>query len=371
VNSTILRRAAAPGIAALALGLSLSACGAGNEQATKNTSATVQGASGTLNGAGSSAQEAAQSAWQAGFQGANPDVTVNYDPVGSGGGREQFISGGVDFAGTDAYLSEDDGEVSGAKKRCDNQDAIEIPNYVSPIAVVYNVQGVDKLQLSPKVIASIFDGKIKKWNDPQIAADNPGAKLPAQNITAVHRSDDSGTTKNFTDYLSKAGEGAWAHDPDGVWPTKTGEAAQGTSGVVAAVKNGQGTIGYVDESQAGDLGVASVKVGDAYVAPSAEGAAKALEVSKPVDGRPAGDMAYDINRTTTESGAYPILLTSYLVACPTYKDKGTADLVKGYLSYIISDEGQQAAAKQAGSAPLPASVQQEAQGIVDKIKAQG
>ena len=371
MNSTILRRAAAPGIAALALGLTLSACGAGNEQATKNSSATIEGLSGTLNGAGSSAQEAAQSAWQAGFQGANPDVTVNYDPVGSGGGREQFISGGVDIAGSDAYLSDDEGELAAAKKRCDNQDPIEIPNYVSPIAVVYNLDGVDKLQLSPKVVAEIFDGKIKKWNDPKIAADNPDAKLPAENITAVHRSDDSGTTKNFTDYLSKAGEGAWTHEADGLWPTKTGEAAQGTSGVVAAVKNGKGTIGYADESQAGDLGIASIKVGDAYVAPSAEGAAKVLEISPRVEGRPAADMAIDLDRTTTEAGTYPLLLTSYLIACPTYKDKATADRVKGYLSYIVSDEGQQAAAKSAGSAPLADSLQQEAKGIVDKIKAQG
>ena len=372
MNSTILRRAAGPGIAALALGLSLSACAAGNESAnTNNSSATVKGLSGTLNGAGSSAQEAAQSAWTAGFQSANSDVTVNYDPVGSGGGREQFLSGGVDFAGSDAYLSDDEGELAGAKKRCSNQDAIEVPNYVSPIAVVYNIDGVDKLQLSPQVIAAIFDGKITKWNDPKIAADNPGAKLPAQNITPVHRSDDSGTTKNFTDYLNQASSGAWKHEADDVWPTKSGEAAQGTSGVVAAVKNGSGTIGYADESQAGDLGVATVKVGNEYVAPSADSAAKVLEVSKRVEGRAPVDMAIDLDRTTTESGAYPIVLTSYLLACPTYSDKGAADRVKGYLSYIISDEGQQAAAKAAGSAPLPASLQQEAQGIVEKIKAQG
>ena len=370
MNRTSVRRVAAPGIAALTLALGLSACGAANEEPAKNSSATVEGLSGTLNGAGASSQEAAQAAWQSGFQQANPDVTVNYDPVGSGGGREQFIAGGVDFAGSDSYLSDDEGELTDATKRCGG-GPIEVPAYVSPIAVVYNVEGVDKLQLSAPVLAGIFDGKITKWNDPEIAKENPGAKLPAEKITAVHRSDDSGTSKNFTDYLSKAGDGRWSYEPDGLWPTKSGEAAQGTSGVIAAVKNGSGTIGYADESQAGDLGVATIKVGEEYLAPSADSAAKVLEVSPRVKGRPSVDMAFDLDRETTESGAYPITLASYLIACQTYDDKKTADLVKGYLSYVISSEGQDAAAKTAGSAPLPASLQQEAQGIVEKIAAKG
>jgi phosphate transport system substrate-binding protein len=371
VNRNTFRRVAGPGIAALALGLGLSACAAGNEEQTTNTSATVEGLSGTLNGAGSSAQEAAQAAWQAGFQTANPEVTVNYDPVGSGGGREQFISGGVPFAGSDSYLDDEDGELAAAKKQCLGEDPIEIPNYVSPIAVVYNLEGVEDLQLSAPVIAEIFDGKITKWNDPKIAAENPSVKLPAETITPVHRSDDSGTTENFTDYLSQAGEGAWKHEPEGLWPTKTGEAAQGTSGVVAAVKNGTGTIGYADASQAGDLGVAKVKVGDEYVGPTAEAAAKVLEVSPRVEGRPEVDMAFELDRATEESGAYPVVLTSYMIACQSYEDGATADLVKGYLSYVVSDEGQDAAAETAGSAPLPDSLQEEAAGIVENIKAKG
>lgn len=371
MKRTSFRRVAAPSIAALALGLGLSACGAANEEKATNTSATVEGLSGTLNGAGSSAQEAAQQAWQAGFQTANPDVTVNYDPVGSGGGREQFIAGGVAFAGSDSYLSDEEGELSGAKKTCLGEDPIEVPNYVSPIAVVYNVEGVDNLQLSPEAIAGIFSGKITKWNDPKIAADNPDAKLPAQTITPVHRADDSGTTENFADYMSQAAGDAWPHEPDGMWPIKSGEAAQGTSGVVAAVKSGSGTIGYADESQAGDLNVAKVKVGDEYVAPTPEAAAKVLEVSSRVEGRPDVDMAFDLDRATEESGVYPVVLTSYVIACQTYEDKATADLVKGYLDYVVGEDGQKAAAETAGSAPLPASLQEEALGIVEKISAKG
>lgn len=374
MNRSTFRRVAGPGVAALALTIGLSACGAGNEGDTGNgdSEATVEGLSGTLNGAGSSAQEAAQGAWQAGFQTANPDVTVNYDPVGSGGGREQFIAGGnIAFAGSDAYLSEDENELASAKERCLGEDPIEIPNYVSPIAVIYNLEGVDNLQLSGETLAKIFTGDITKWNDAAIAADNPDVELPDANITAVHRADDSGTTDNFTAYLEAAAPEVWTYGEVGEWPIKHGEAALQTSGVVSAVTNGSGTIGYADASQAGDLGVAAIKVGEEYVGPSAEAAAKVLEVSPRVDGRPDVDMAVDLDRATEESGAYPIVLISYLIACQTYEDQNTADLVKGYLTYIVSDEGQQAAAETAGSAPLSDTLQEEAQGIVEGIKAQG
>jgi phosphate transport system substrate-binding protein len=244
-----------------------------------------------------------------------------------------------------------------------------VPAYVSPIAVVFNLSGVDSLNLTPEVIAQIFDGKITKWNDQAIAALNDGVDLPATAISPVHRSDDSGTTDNFTQYLNAASSGAWKYDADGVWPIKGGEAAEGTSGLVAAVKGGEGTIGYADESQAGGLGLVSVKVGSEFVAPSAEGAAKAVAVSKRVEGRPAVDMAIDIDRTTTESGAYPIVLTSYLIACQHYTDANEAALVKGFLSYIVSDAGQQAAAQQAGSAPLDSQLAGEAADVVGAISA--
>ncbi len=373
MNRTSLRRVAGPGIAALALTLGLSACGAANESTAGegDSSAAVEGLSGTLNGAGSSAQEAAQAAWQAGFQTANPDVTVNYDPVGSGGGREQFIAGGVAFAGSDAYLSDEEGELAAAKERCLGQDPIEIPNYLSPIAVIHNLEGVEELRLSGEALAGIFAGDITQWDDPAIAEDNPDAELPSARITPVHRADDSGTTDNFTAYLDSVAPDVWTHGEVGEWPINNGEAAQGTSGVVAAVENGSNTIGYADASQAGDLGVAAIKVGDEYVAPSPEAAAKVLEVSPRVEGRAATDMAFELDRSTQESGTYPIVLTSYLLACPTYEDAETADLVKGYLSYIVSDEGQDAAAENAGSAPLSDALQDEAQGIVENIKVGG
>jgi phosphate transport system substrate-binding protein len=369
VKTMSIRRAILPGVAALTL--ALTGCGAANDSSGgssgDDTGNSSESLSGTLNGGGSSAQEAAQAVWRAGFQEANPGVTVNYDPVGSGTGRENFISKAYSFAGSDSALSTDEGELDAAKERCGG-DVIEVPAYISPIAVIFNLPGVDELNLEPETIARIFDGKITTWNDPAIATDNPDADLPDTAITPVHRSDDSGTTGNFTDYLSKAAGDAWPYDPDGVWPIQGGEAAEGTSGVVAAVKAGEGTIGYADESQAGGLSIAAIGVGEEFNKPSAEGAAAVVAASPRAEGRGANDMVVEIDRTATESGDYPLLLTSYLIACPTYDDANEGKLVKGFLSYVVSEEGQQAAADQAGSAPLDSDMASEAAGIVDAIK---
>ncbi|GAA1476895.1 phosphate ABC transporter substrate-binding protein PstS [Nocardioides aestuarii] len=359
-----MRRAIVPGIAALTL--ALAGCSASNEGGGSGSEGSESGLSGTLSGGGASSQEAAQNAWRAGFQGENPDVVVNYDPIGSGGGREQFIGGGYPFTGTDSHLSEEDGEIDGATERCGG-DYIEVPNYVSPIAVIFNVEGVDELNLSPETLASIFNNEITSWDDPAIAEDNPDADLPSENITAVHRSDESGTTGNFTNYLGTVAEDEWPHGSIEEWPIDAGEGANGTSGVVSAVTNGTNTIGYADASQAGDLGKANVGVGDEFVGPTAEAAAKILEVSPRTEGRIDTDMAFDLDYNTEESGTYPIVLTSYLVACTTYDDAEEGELVKGYLAYIVSDEGQQAAAENAGSAPLSPDLASQAQEIVDGI----
>jgi phosphate transport system substrate-binding protein len=359
---------------ALAGALALSACGAANEQNASSGGSgggeTTGGAtelSGTLVGAGASSQQAAMQGWTAGYSGVQPGVTVNYDPVGSGGGREQFTSGGVDFAGSDAYL--DDEELAQAEERCGGGEVFELPDYISPIAVVYNLDGVDELNLSPQVIAGIFDREITTWNDPAIAADNPGVTLPDLPITPVNRSDESGTTENFTEYLAAAAGEAWPHEPDGNWPVPGGEAAQGTSGVISAVSGGNGTIGYADESQAGDRGVAAVGVGEDFVAPTPEAAAAVVEKSERVPGRGQYDFAIELARDTTESGSYPIVLVSYHIGCTTYDDAEKAGLVADFMGYVISEEGQQAAAQAAGSAPISDALRQQAQTAVDAITA--
>jgi phosphate transport system substrate-binding protein len=355
----------------LAGSLAVSSCGAANERGASaggGSDPSQEQLSGTLNGAGSSAQQAAMQGWTAGFNAEQAGVTVNYDPVGSGGGREQFLSGGVDFAGSDSPLSTDE-ELSQAKERCGGGEVFELPNYVSAIAVVYRLPGVDELNLSPETIAKIFSGSVTTWNDPAITAENPDAKLPSSPITPVHRSDKSGTTKNFTDYLDKASGGAWTQGAVDEWPTQGGEAANGTSGVIQAVQGGEGTIGYADESQAGDLGVAKIKVGATFVAPSPEAAAAVVANSAPVEGRGQYDLAVAVNRTTTSADEYPIVLVSYHIGCVTYDDQATADAVKAFESYVVSEEGQQASAENAGSSPITDDARSDAQTVIDAISA--
>jgi len=349
------------------LAFGAAACGDDDEPSAGGTSASGgEQLSGTIAGAGASSQAAAQEAWRAAFQEANPGATVSYDPVGSGGGREQFVAGGVQFAGSDAALEGE--ELEGAQKVCKGPDnLIEIPAYISPIAIVYNLDGVEELQLSPETLARIFKGEITTWDDPAIAADNPDADLPGDRISVVHRSDESGTTENLAEYLSAVAGDVWDFEVSGDWPVKGQEAAQGTSGVIEAVTAGRGSIGYADASQAGELGQAAIKVGDAYVAPSAEGAAKAVEASPETDDPGEHVFTYTLDRTTTAAGAYPVTLISYLIACTQYDDAATASLVKGYLDYVISPDGQARAQEAAGSAPLSDALREKFQPAVDAI----
>jgi phosphate transport system substrate-binding protein len=355
----------------IAIAVSLALLAVGVAACGSSDSGSSSSLSGQVAGAGSTAQEAAQEAWTAEFENENSGVTISYDAVGSGGGREQFIAGGVAFAGSDAALEEEEGELSKALDRCKPGQLIEIPAYVSPIAIVYNLEGVESLRLSPETLAKIFNQEITSWSDKAIAADNPGVELPDTRITPVNRSDESGTTENFTDYLSQVVPSVWTYEVSGDWPVKGGEAAQGTSGVVEAVSAGDGAIGYADASQAGELGVATIEVGGEFVEPSAEAAAKILEESPEDKSIAKGPymFPFELDRKTESQGTYPIVLVSYLIACTEYGSASEAEIVKGYLEYAISPEGQEVAAENAGSAPLAASLTKKIEPAVEAIEA--
>jgi phosphate transport system substrate-binding protein len=359
--------------AALAAGtLAVAGCGGDDDSSAADAGAAAATAAtsdvaGTIAGAGASSQDAAMEAWIAGFQRANPGATVSYDPVGSGGGREQFVAGGTVFGGTDAHLADD--ELTAAQERCGGVDnLIEIPVYVSPIAIAFNLPGVDALNLSPETLARIMKREITTWNDPAIVADNPGADLPDTEITTVSRSDESGTTENVQQYLAAVAPKVWTYEVDGNWPVKGGESAQGTSGVVDAIGAGEGTIGYADASQVADLGVARIKVGADFVPPSAKAAAAILEESPETDDPGAHVVTYDLKRDTSAQGTYPIVLVSYEMACTRYAKAQDAAVVKPFLSWIISPEGQEVAASAAGSAPLSAAIRSAIQPAVDAIQ---
>jgi phosphate transport system substrate-binding protein len=356
---------------AATLVLGVAACGSSSNEETGGGSSSGGEVSGEIAGAGSTAQQAAQEAWIAEFENENSGVTISYDPVGSGGGREQFLAGGVAYAGSDAALSTEEGELEKAEKQCEPGELVEVPVYISPIAIIYNLPGVEELQLDPETLAKIFAQEITSWNDPAIAKDNPRVELPETRITPVNRSDESGTTQNFTEYLSEVVPSVWKFEVSGDWPVKGGEAASGTSGVVEAVSAGEGAIGYADASQAGELSVAKVKVGKEWAEPTAEAAAKIVEES-PLDKELSPGkytIAYELDRKTESQGTYPIVLVSYFIACTKYGSASEAEAVKAYAEYVVSPEGQELAAEQAGSAPLSSTLTKKVTPAVEAIEA--
>ncbi len=325
----------------------LSSCAANEDTPAPGPNGAL---SGTINGIGASSQGSAQEAWVADFQNQNSKVTVNYAPEGSGAGREAFIAGGADFAGSDSTLKDE--EIAGGFAGCTTDSGyVEVPVYISPIAVIFNVDGVSDLKLDAATLAGIFTGEITKWDDAAITALNPGVTLPAATITAVHRSDDSGTTKNFADYLGKVAPEVWDAEASDTFPYK-GEAAAKTAGVVDAVTNGQNTIGYADASASSGLTAAAIEVGGEFVSYSAEGAAAVVASSPLVEGRADTDLAIKLDRTTTDPSHYPLVLVSYIIACQQYTDAETGPLVQAYISSIASEFGQAKAAAAAGAAPL-------------------
>lgn len=356
-------------LAAVALvGLTGCATNETPETGTPETESPSTSLSGSLVGAGASSQGEAQNSWIASFLDVQPDITINYDPAGSGTGRENFQQGAAQFAGSDrAFKLEEITDGSFATCAADS-GLVELPLYISPIAIIFNIDGVDSLNLDAESLAKIFTGEITKWNDPVIAAQNAETELPDLAITPVHRSDKSGTTGNFTDYLGAAAADVWTYGSVEEWPIDGGEAAAQTSGVVSAVEGGNGMIGYADASRAGGLGTVNVKVGDEYVPYSPEAAAAVVDASPLEEGRTSADLAIALDRNTDAAGVYPIVLISYLIGCETYEDSAVAPLVKEYFTYAASEAGQKIAADNAGSAPISSEMRTQIEAAIATIK---
>ncbi|MDF2666151.1 MAG: ABC-type phosphate transport system, periplasmic component [Microbacterium sp.] len=323
--------------------------------------------SGTITAGGSSAQSNAQAAWTAAYNAQAKGVTINYDKSqGSGGGVTNFLSGAYDFAGSDSPLNAD--QTAQSKALC-TEGGVNIPVYLDGVAIIFNVPGVTDLKLSGETIAKIFALQITDWSDPAITKDN-GTALPAGAITTVARSDGSGTTQNFTNYLAATQSSVWTSPAGKDWPIEGNVSKQkGGSGVVEAVKAGSGTIGYADHSAIGTLNAAAIIQDGTAIPYSAEAvtatfAAAAVDASNGVP----GDLSkkFDYSKLTAET--YPIPLVSYAIACSTFKDTKQSALVKSYLGFVTSTTGQQVAAKNAGSAPLPDSVLAAAAKTLEAIK---
>ena len=349
----------------------LAGCAANETAAPADSAPADNGAettslSGTIDATGASSQGSAQEAWVAGFQTANPDANVLYEATGSGVGRDNFKAGASDFIGSDRAFKIEEIE-EGGFGACASDDIVEVPNYISPIAIAFNLGDVKELNLDADTIAKIFSGQITTWNDPAIAALNEGVELPDTIITPVHRADASGTQETFQNYLAATAPSVWTYEPSDEWPLQSGEGADGTSGVVDAIKAGEGYIGFADASRTSELGSVAVKNGDEFIPYSAEAAAALVEASPLEEGRAAHDLAFAVDPAAAPAGSYPIALVSYLIGCVEYDDAEVASLVKGYLHYVTSEEGQQVAAEAAGAAPLSAALIEKVSTAIDAI----
>ncbi|MCC9306598.1 phosphate ABC transporter substrate-binding protein PstS [Kitasatospora sp. RB6PN24] len=358
-------KALAIGAVALVSSLSLAACGSDNNNST-GTAAASGGASSAaaiacaskqanLLAAGSTAQANAIDVWKNAYGTACSGTTLNYNGVGSGAGVAQFNQGKVAFAGTDFALKSTD--IDASKQVCQNGgQAIDLPMVAGLVSIVYNVDGVSHLTLDGPTTAKIFNSEITKWNDPAIAALNPGVTLPATDITTFHRSDDSGTTFNLTSYFAKASNGAWTAPASKTWAGKGGQSAAGSAGVSSQVKATKGSIGYVELSyaQTNSLTSASINTGASKpVDPTAANAAITLGNSTVVG--TGNDLALQLDYGTKAENAYPIVLVTYEVACDKGNKADTLDSLKSFLTYAASDAGQQAISSK-GYVPMPAAV---------------
>jgi phosphate transport system substrate-binding protein len=347
---------------ALTATLALAACGSDNNTnppASGSTSGGSAGgsiscASGTLTAQGSTAQANAMSQWTKAYQTACNGATISYQGTGSGAGQSAFIAGTADFAGSDSALPAADQPKADA--RCKSGPAIHLPMVVGPIAVAFNVSGVTSLQLKDATIAKIFAGKITTWDAADIKADNPGVTLPSTKILAVHRADSSGTTDNFTKFLAATAASDWTFGHDKSWKAPGGQAENKSDGVSSAVKSTDGAIGYVEWSfaQVNSLNIAKVGNGAGEFAELTGDAAGKTIASAKVTGT-APDLTLSIDYKTTTPGAYPIVLVTYEIVCSKGNSSTALPLLKSFLAYTASTDGQAAAAK-AGYAPLPESV---------------
>lgn len=353
VSPKLVRRAGATAAGLAAVSLVLTACGEASS-------------AGTVTGEGSTAQQKAIEHF-ASVLTDNDGAILDYTGSGSGDGIKKFLASDVDFAGSDSPLKE--AEVADAKARCGGNDAWHLPLVAGPVAIAFNLPGVDKLNLDAPTMAKIFDSKITSWDDPAIKALNPDAKLPATKIIPVHRSDSSGTTDNFTRYLNTAAPAEWPYEHSKEWKGQGGSGASKSTGVGDTVKKTEGAVTYVEWGFAteNDLSIAAVDFGAGATELTAATAGKALDAAQFV--KPdSKDLVVDTGALygLKEAGAYPLVLTTYEIVCSTgYADAEVSKNLKSAFSAIL-DKGQ-TGLDELGYVPLPEAFKTKLRGTIDAL----
>jgi phosphate transport system substrate-binding protein len=357
------RQVTTAGLAVCAI--ALAACSSSSSPTTTSTSTSTATSSatasaslsGTLNGSGSTFQTVYQQAAISAFKSVQPNMTVNYGSGGSGKGRTDLASGVTNFGGSDSPIP------AAEMPNFHGKTVLYFPVFLGPITVSYNLSGVSSLKLDATVLAEIFSGKITTWNNSAITALNPGTSLPSTPITLAVRSDSSGTTQNFSLYLETAAGSDWTLGSNSIikWPS-TARAGSGNPGVASIIKSTPGAIGYVDyaDAKASGLTFASIKNSSgSYIAPSPSSASAA-----------GNGITVASNLTfhavdSPNAQAYPITYQSWVLVYAMQPNANDAAMLKAYIGYLIG-AGQQLLGG-LGYAPLPSSLQQQAQAQLSMI----
>jgi phosphate transport system substrate-binding protein len=342
--------------------LVLSACGGNTSPSSESSAASSSAAASpvscggqkTLKASGSSAQAGQMTRFVTAFEHACPGQTVNYAPNSSGSGISDFVGKQTDFGGSDSPMSSAAGDYDRAQQRC-GSPAWDLPLVFAPIAITYNLGGVNALSLDGPTAAKIFNGAITKWDDPAITALNPNFTMPSEPIHVVFRNDESGTTDNFQQYLDVASNGAWGKGAGKTFNGGVGAGAAGNDGTSAAIKSTEGSITYHEWSfaQAQNLSMANIitSAGPSPVAISADSVGQTI-AGATVKGQ-GNDLVLDTASfyKPTQPGSYPIVLVTYEIVCSKYPDAQTGAAVKAFLQVAIGD-GQNGLADN-GYIPLP------------------
>lgn len=353
------RSALTAGCATALVALGVAGCGSDDNSASgafaASGDADCSGAA-NITGEGSTAQQNAVGVFNQIWGQICPGKNLSYNPTGSGAGVSQFVAGNVDIAGSDSPM--DDEQVAAAAKRCEDNPAWHLPLVFGPVALGYNLPGVENLAVSPDALAKIFSGAITSWNDPALVALNPGVDLPDERVTPIYRSDSSGTTDNFQKYLAAAAPTAWDRGAGKEFQGGAGEGAQKSAGVVQAVQATPGAIGYVEKGfadQAG-LSVAAIDNGGGPVELTEDATETAIAgATFAGDGN---DLVLDLDAlyASTEPGAYPLVLVTYNIVCSKGYPADIAAAVRSFVS-IAADQGQLGLSS-IGYAPLPDAVKE-------------
>ncbi|CAN5392603.1 phosphate ABC transporter substrate-binding protein PstS [soil metagenome] len=361
-----VRLGAALSIAA-ASALVLSSCAKENTAPDYAASAKVDcGGKQSLTASGSSAQSNAMKRFIDAYEKTCPGKTLAYTSNGSGAGVAEFIGDKTDFGGSDSPLSAARGEYDAAKQRC-GSDAWNLPVVFGPLGITFNLNAVDTLVLDGPTVAKIFNGTITRWDDPAITRLN--ASMPAEDIHVVYRSDESGTTDNFQQYLDSASDGTWGKGTGKTFKGGAGVGAKGNEGTSALVKSTEGAISYNEYSfaQAQRLFTAKILTPASAdpVGITADSVTKTV-ASATISGQ-GNDLVVDTSAfyKPTEAGAYPIMLATYEIVCSKYEDAATGQAVRAFLQSTIG-QGQ-ADLEDFGYFPLPAEFQSKVSTAVDAI----